>query len=88
MNTFRISTGNAKAVPVMVTFADGEHQLEEWMVAHLGGTEKVDNTVFRQQAAEFTFQDFVAAFFNQAAEEQLSAIGQQIIHQHLFKGTH
>lgn len=82
-NTFMVSAGDVKTDDVKVLFADGEHVLEAWMVAHLGGTAKVDNPVFRQQAAEVTHKEFVQAFFAEASEQRLREIGKAVINQHL-----
>ena len=64
--------------PVTLPFTDGNQVVPGWMVAHLGGPEKVIADLSRF-AATVTFEEFTRQFFLEAAAVELRAIQMSIL---------
>ncbi len=77
---------NADSKPVAAVeleFADGRHVVPEWVVAHLGGVDKVTAPESVAVAARLTFEEFMRAFYHTVAHATLSNFGKQIVRDHL-----
>ncbi|HZS47753.1 MAG TPA: hypothetical protein VFC63_21975 [Blastocatellia bacterium] len=64
--------------PVTLQFQDGNQVVPGWMVAHLGGPEKVIADL-SGYVVKISFEDFTRDFFQEAASQQLRAIYMSIL---------
>jgi len=70
--------------PVQMLFKDGEHTINEAMVAHLGGTEAVVG--FRGQCAQVTYQEFVSGFWKLLEKTKVNEMMRGYISSHFRVG--
>lgn len=81
------NTGSVAGAPcdVEIEFADGRHVIPRWMVAHLGGADKVTTAESMAAARLVTFEEFSRRFHAAAGREALNGIQNQVIASHLRK---
>lgn len=70
--------GNAGEI--LITFADGEKLLPEYIVNGLGGADKIKEVA--ESFAGVTYSEFLAAFHKTLERQQLNDFGQNFINSH------
>ncbi|MBA3241169.1 MAG: hypothetical protein H0T60_08070 [Acidobacteria bacterium] len=78
-NTY-FNTGAASGRRVTVAFADGEHSVPAWVVAHIG-LEELQNDAASLKA--ISFEDFIAATVSELSSEHLRRFQSQFIARHM-----
>ena len=72
-----VNTGASLAEPATLTFADGERTVPEWIVGHLGGPQRLQESA--AQFARITYAEFLKAFDQAAARQHLNQLGSQFV---------
>ena len=76
-----IDTGVHRAAIVVVEFADGQHAIPAFVVAHAGGRDAI--LAQAEELRDLTFEKFMKGFSASAVSEHLQSIQRRIISEHM-----